>query len=97
MSTFFYYKNKRLLLPINDDLWHVSDVLTPIIQKEFNEIFQRSTHLNKLDGHTFEYIDDQDNKTITFYIDGKYIEESKYWNHPEVKKYMLLKALKELK
>jgi hypothetical protein len=55
-----------------------------------------TTSPSKLDGPTIIW-----GNQLLFFIDGvliaNEINQHLYWNHPEVKKYMLLKALKELK
>ena len=55
-------------------------------------------HINhRLDGPVFIWHFKTNDKTEAFYINGIRYRKEEYYNHPEVKKYMLLKALKELK
>jgi hypothetical protein len=69
---------------------------SPEFKKEFKETFgmdyKSGIHDHRLDGPAIEW----DDGTDWYIINGAIIDETDYMNHPEVKKYLLLKAIKNL-
>jgi hypothetical protein len=51
-------------------------------------------YLHSLEGPILTWIE---HKRPTYYIKNEWIPNEEFYNHPEVKRHMLLKALKELK
>lgn len=77
--------------------WEHSSDFFDKFKKTFGVKYDPNLHAHRLDGPAFKYSQEAE----YFYINGKFIATKfnahRYWNHPEVKRYMLLKAIRELK
>jgi hypothetical protein len=85
--------------------YHLNGTVMEFRFREFDKTFESvygtkpnpEIHQHRLNGPLVEWNDGD----LGFFINGELIASKRnkndYWNHPEVKKYMLLKAIKELK